>query len=96
MDKELYYTAPSQEIFDEVRKEAINIWVDLNPRFHHEKTDYLKKLENIRDNFMVIVAMFDCNNQRTLAIKISAEARKAISDRMRDAEYPDLYNYFKY
>jgi hypothetical protein len=40
---------------------------------------------------MYIVAMFDCNNQRLLAISLSDDTRKAVRDRMIDGGSPLEY-----
>lgn len=80
----LYYTAPSQELFDEVKKTAIEIWNTYDDTYNYatEKINSIKDIENIRDNFMYMVAMFDDVNQSILATKISQEAGNAIFDRM--------------
>jgi hypothetical protein len=75
---------PSDHIFNEVKKAAIELWTDIadHPSYLEEKTGKLKSLENVRDNFMYIVAMFDLNNQHKLSFRISKDAREAIHDRL--------------
>ena len=82
----LYYTEPSQDIFDEVKSVAIEIWREYDNTYGYadEKVDEIKDMENIKDNLMYIVAMFDQDNQQKLADKLSDESRKAIRDRMID------------
>ena len=83
MSQELYYEAPSDEIFQEVKKEAIKIWETYDDTYGYatEKIDRIKDLENIRDNFMYLWAMLDNNNQVKLFANISEEARDAFVER---------------
>ena len=80
----LYYEAPSEEIFQEVLEQALLLWgsYDDTHGYATEKKDRIKDLENTRDNFMYIVAMFDDSNQRLLANVLSPEAKQAIHDRV--------------
>lgn len=85
----LYYTAPSDEIFNEVKSKAISLWntrypEETSPHYAKEKTSRIENLKNIEDNMMYIVAMFDSDNQRELSRMISMEASMAIGDRMVD------------
>lgn len=92
MTKSLYYTAPSDEIFEEVKAKAIELWKEKtasNPEYVDEKTDYIETVRNIDDNIMTIVAMFDHVNMELLAYKLSWEARTAIRERMVDGGNPD-------
>jgi len=68
MDPKLYYIAPSDELFEEVKREAIKLWLEIdtdNDKFGYatEKINRIKDIQNVSDNFMYIVAMFDINNQ---------------------------------
>jgi len=80
----LYYTAPSEEIFKEVKEAAIEIWGSYDDQFGYatEKIERIQDLENISDNVMYIVAMFDLPNQNKLADKLSPEAKLALRERM--------------
>lgn len=81
---ELYYTPPTQEIFDEVKKRAIEIWQTYDDTYGYasEKIAKIKEIENVSDNLMFIVAMFDPINQAKLAEKLSNDARFAIAERI--------------
>jgi hypothetical protein len=83
---ELYYTPPTQEIFNEVKEKAIEIWSKMGdePSYSQEKIGAIKDIGNVQDNFMYMVAMFDIHNQRILAEKLSPETRLAIRERMID------------
>jgi hypothetical protein len=86
----LYYTAPSDEIFTEVKDAAIEVWTEKNshPFYIAEKVDRIKNITNVKDNMMFIVAMFDDENMRNLSRKLSKEARIAIRGRMIDGGNP--------
>lgn len=87
--EKLYYTPPTDEIFEEVKKASINLWTerypeDTSPFYAKEKVERIKDWKNVGDNVMSLVAMFDSTNQRILATKLSEEASKAVGDRMVD------------
>lgn len=82
----LYYTPPSDEVFEEVRKAAIALWkcYDNTHGYADEKVNAIANVSNVGDNFMYIVAMFDIHNQRKLSQSLSETTRKEIRDRMID------------
>jgi len=91
---QLYYTAPSDEIFEEVKKKAIELWkvVDTdNDKYGYttEKINRIKDIKNITDNTMSIVAMFSIDNQLLLAQELSEPTREAIRERMIDGGQPE-------
>lgn len=90
---DLYYTPPSDELFQEVRDRAMELWHEIDSDndaygYATEKCDRIRDLANVGDNFMYIVAMFDLSNQQKLAEKLSLEACAAIRDRMIDGGNP--------
>lgn len=85
----LYYTPPSDEIFEEVKKASIYIWSDYeDERYVNEKVGRIKDISNISDNMMYMVAMFDIYNQKALSKLLSKEAKIAIRERMIDGGCP--------
>lgn len=92
----LYYTPPTQDQFDELKERAIGIWNTYDNTYGYvdEKVNLIKDIQNVRDNFMYIVAMFDSSNQMTLSSVLSKETRKAVADRIRDGGSPDSFNMF--
>ena len=82
----LYYIPPTDEQFNELKQKAIEIWKEYDNKYGYvdEKINAIKDIGNIQDNFMYMVAMFDINNQRKLAEKLSQETRIAVKDRMID------------
>ena len=93
MSERLYYTAPSEQYFEEVKVAAIKVWNQYDDTFGYasEKTKRISNIQNVSDNFMYIVAMFDYPNQRKLANLLSDETRKEIRDRMIDGGNPLEY-----
>jgi len=91
MTTELYYTAPTGEQFEEVKAKAIEVWNTMDNTYGYVdgKVGRIKDLENIKDNIMYIVAMFDVDNQTLLANRLTNETRKAIRDRMIDGGSPE-------
>jgi len=95
MSKEdLYYKAPKDKVFREVKRACIALWMLNRGQFDKEKTDRIKDLKNISDNFMYMVAMFDMKNQTLLAGVLSKEAKRKISDRLKAGGTPDCFNKF--
>mgnify|MGYP001563554902 CR=1 FL=1 len=95
----LYYTPPIDDQFKELKKEAIELWkkVDTdNDKFGYatSKISRIKDIQNVGDNFMYMVAMFDSGNQRLLAGKLSPETKTAVRDRMIAGGQPDYLIYF--
>jgi len=91
----LYYTPPSDEVFEEVRAAAIGVWKEYrDPDYVAEKVGRIAEIKNVGDNVMYIVAMFDHENRSKLAARISGTARAAIYERMVDGGEPDYLNPF--
>lgn len=83
-DLDLYYTAPDKHIFDELKQEAIKIWQSYDDTYGYAsgKISKIKDLENIKDNFMYMFAMFDVINQRKLINNLSDKAKNALIKRL--------------
>jgi len=88
----LYYTSPTNEIFNEVKQAAIEVWQTYDDTYGYAsgKIGRITEIDNIKDNLMYIVAMFDDQNQMKLALKLSNEARKAVRERMLDGRNTEL------
>lgn len=82
----LYYTAPTNEVFDEVKKASIELWktYDDTHGYASDKIGKISDIKNVSDNLMYMVAMFDSKNQVRLSRMISLEASDAIGTRMID------------
>lgn len=75
-----YYKAPSDEIFNEIKKKAIEIWQTYDDTYGYasEKIGYVEKITNVKDNWGTIVGMFDATNQNKLMAKLSPEAYEQV------------------
>jgi len=82
MKQEDYYKAPPQEIFEDIKLNAIKIWNTYDDTYGYrtEKLSRIKDLENIRDNAWYMVAMFDSSNQAELLTMVKPETAKMIID----------------
>lgn len=80
MTSKEYYTAPSDKVFKEIKKESIKIWQTYDDTYGYatEKVNRIKDLENIKDNAWYMVAMFDENNQLKLITAVSPETGNLI------------------
>jgi len=83
-DLKLYYTAPKESVFKDLKKSAIKIWQTYDNQYGYvdEKVNKLKDLKNIADNFMFILAMFDSNNQQKVSKLVKKETWEAIEKRL--------------
>jgi len=96
MSTDLYYTAPEESQFKELKQKAIELWSTkgVTPDYAREKIDTIKDMKNIRDNFMWMVAMFSVDNLEILASMLSEETKKAIKDRIISGGSPE-YVFFE-
>jgi hypothetical protein len=82
MNEQEYYTAPSDEIFNDIKENAIKIWMTYSDEFGYqtEKVQRVNRLQNIEDNAWYIVAMFDCNNQEKLLEMVKPETKVKLAE----------------
>ena len=82
MQKEIfnYHDTPSQEVFEEIKEKAIEIWNTYDNQYGYvdEKVEYINSLHNYHDNAWAIVGMFDSINRLKLLAKVSAEVADLI------------------
>lgn len=66
---------PSQEIFNEMKQIATDIWTTYDNQFSYvdKKLEQINSFENIQDNAMVFYRMFDWQNQILFKSKASLE-----------------------
>ena len=77
-----YYEAPSNDIFNDIKINAIRIFIELN--CHHdyvfEKISKIIEIQNVRDNYAFIVAMLDVYNQSRLKDLVKQETRELLNN----------------
>lgn len=91
METELYYTAPTDKAFEELKLKAMELWVEIdkdNDKYGYAtgKINRIKDLKNIGDNFMYIIAMFDIFNIELLRRKLSKETKKEVCERLESVD----------
>jgi hypothetical protein len=77
-----YDNAPSDEIFEEIRKASIEIWQTYDDQFGYasEKIKMVNDLTNFKDNWGTMVGMFDYTNQQKLLDKLSPKAQSKVKE----------------
>ena len=73
---------PSQEIYNEMKSIATQIWETYDNRYGYvtEKLSYINSIDNIQDNAMVFYRMFDNQNQSTFRSNASNEVLEYIKN----------------
>jgi hypothetical protein len=85
MDQEQYYAAPAQAVFDDIKQAAIKVWGEYDDTYGYasEKINYIKDIQNVKDNAWFIVAMFDHINKVRLLGHVSDATREILLDVMK-------------
>lgn len=90
----LYYTAPPDAAFGEMRNVCLQVWGQYrnDPGDYYEsKVSRIKDIENVGDNFMYMLAMFDHINQRKAISLLSEETKRELRERMIDGGNDEEY-----
>ena len=97
MDKQLYYVAPSDKIFEEVKKACIQVWTDFaeTDSYRKEKIERVEQIKNVKDNMMFMLCLFDIPNLGKVANLLNNEALKAIRDRLESVSEEEIIEFFK-
>ena len=82
-EEKLYYTPPTDEVFNDVKNNALSIWESYDNTFGYvDKKKERTNIENVGDNFMFIVAQFDLHNRFKLFKMIKDESKNEILKRL--------------
>jgi len=86
--EKLYYQEPSEELFNEMKTLAIQIWERIHDvrYWPNEKAEHIRRMWNVRDNFMTILAMFDEGNRQDLLDQASEELQEAVRLRIESVQ----------
>ncbi len=90
----LYYEAPSEEAFEDMKGAALEVWEQYRTSpggYYEEKAGRIKDIKNVKDNFMYIFAMFDINNQRKCVSLLNPVTIEAVRERMVAGGNDDYY-----
>lgn len=84
MTTEEYYTAPPDDVFNEIKEAAIKIWSSYDDTYGYatEKIGRIKDIENVKDNAWYMVAMFDQPNQCKLVSLVSDKTKVYVLNAM--------------
>lgn len=94
MQKSLYYTAPPDAAFEDMKQAALKVW----EKYKNEPGDYYEgkvarvtHVTNVEDNFMYLIAMFDSENARECVSYLSEDTKNELRSRMIDGgNYPSV------
>lgn len=80
ISEEEYYTAPSDEVFEDIKNNAIKLWKIIadHPDYLEEKLSRIENLTNVRDNAWYICSMFSLNNMQDLLSMVKPETKVVI------------------
>lgn len=78
------YETPSQEIFNEMKQIATDIWNTYDNQFGYvtEKLERINSFDNVQDNAMVFYRMFDWQNQAKFRSKASEEVLEYVNNNL--------------
>jgi len=78
MTSQDYYVAPSQEVFEDIKKHSIALWKTFDDTYGYStgKIEIIKEMTNIEDNAGYMLAMFDSHNQATLLEMVELDETK--------------------
>jgi len=91
--KLLYYIPPSNDVFNEVKEACISIWRQYDNTYGYvdEKINRIKSIQNVEDNIMCMIAMFDNINITKLSKLLSKEAAIVVYERLESVKSPYSY-----
>lgn len=92
-DHSLYYTAPSEGSFNDMKENAMKIWQTYDDSYGYasEKIDQIKDIENLQDNFVFMFSMFDISNQKKLISALKLDTRKDLRERLASGGTEEWY-----
>ena len=84
MAQENYYEPLSQDVFKELKEACIKEWKKHDNTYGYvdEKVDRIKNLENISDNGLYMLAMFDSSGQASIKNTLGQKALEEINERI--------------
>ncbi len=86
----LYYEAPSDDAFEDMKKACLEVWNSKgnDGGYRDEKIGRIKDIGNVGDNFMYMFAMFDINNQQRVVSLLEASTIEDVRERMKAGGNP--------
>lgn len=93
-DAKLYYTAPSDQVFEDMKKACLEVWKQYENEpgdYYESKVSQIKDIGNIKDNFMYMFAMFDSINQRKCVDLLNEQTKQELRERIIDGGNDESY-----
>lgn len=89
-----YYKAPSDEVFNNIKDKAIELWRTFDDRHGYAsgKIACIANLQNVEDNAWYMVAMFDSNNRGRLLEMVNEDTKAAILEMLHFSLLPNNYS----
>lgn len=86
-----YYEAPTHPVWQHIRVNALMVWADylkdvINKEYVREKFYRILNMENVKDNYMTIIAMFDLPNQGKLWKLLDTDVLVMLRDTFIDVQ----------
>lgn len=93
MEAKLYYIAPSDATFEEMKKACIEQWSthDNTHGYVEEKVNRIKDIKNVQDNFVYMFAMFSIDGQQGLVRRLSDDTKNDLRARLVDGGNEEWY-----
>ena len=92
MNNKLYYTPPSNKVFEDLRTQSISLLETISDGYYKkEKLCIVKEATNTEGVFMLLVSMFDLRNQKVLSSMVTDETSLEIRDRMIDGQTNKMF-----
>jgi len=94
--KDIYYIAPDDASFNDMKQAAETVWRSMDNTYGYvdEKLNRIKDIQNISDNFMYLLGMFDTDNQLKVISLLNDVTKAGLRARMisggNDEHYCDL------
>lgn len=93
MEQKNYYIPMSNKAFNEIKEKAIELWNQYDNEYGYVdgKVNKIKDLENIGDNGLYIIAMFDEINIAKLLLVLSEGTKVELKDDRLPSYYFGLF-----
>jgi len=92
VNNKLYYTPPSNKVFEDLRTQSISLLETISDGYYKkEKLGIVKEATNTEGVFMLLVSMFDLRNQKVLSSMVTDETSLEIRDRMIDGQTNKMF-----
>lgn len=84
MEQQLYYQSPEDHVFEEVKNACLHIWDGYDDTYGYAtgKKQRVEGIENVKDNMMYMIGMFDLENIEKLSEMLTPETNQIIKEKL--------------